>query len=151
MHKLEIEMVPTDSWGENLRKAFTEDQWKALRKMTYKNAGHTCEVCGASNCEMQAHEVWSYDKSTHIQSFVRLESLCEKCHTIKHIGLALSNYTPDKIDELLEHLKVVNRFDDDQVIKFIKEAFALWNDRNKHKWHLEFPSFEELLNLEAVQ
>ncbi len=45
--KLTIELVPTTSWYDNLRKVIPISEWDKLRKRVYAQYGHRCGVCGA--------------------------------------------------------------------------------------------------------
>ena len=91
-----IELVPTGQWGTNLRSVLKRGEWDRLRKWCYEQAGHTCEICGASGLEqnrahaVECHERWEYDDSRRIQKLLGVISLCPRCHQVKHFGRALA-------------------------------------------------------------
>lgn len=145
MIKLNIELVPHSTWGENLRKAYTEDEWNNIRKAAYKRANHTCQICGKTECMMEAHEIWAYSEDKATQTFVGLEVLCTECHKSKHLGYAMSTFTEDKLEEILQHIKKVNSFTDSKLVKYVKNVFTQWHERNKIEWSVIFPEYEELM------
>ena len=93
--KLTIELVPTGTWGANLRSMLTKSQWDKLRKHCYAEAGHVCEICGDSGLNqgrkhaVEAHEVWTYDDANCVQNLERIIVLCPRCHQVKHMGRTL--------------------------------------------------------------
>lgn len=97
--KLEIELVPSSSWGNNLRDEanLSRGDWDTLRRGCYERAGHKCEICGGVSWRtyggkrkkiVECHEIWSYEGG--VQRLEGLVALCSKCHRVKHIGRELS-------------------------------------------------------------
>lgn len=136
---LTIELVPSSSWGDNLRSRLSKAEWDKLRKAAYKAAGYRCEICNdvGSNqgvaWPVECHETWSYDESTHIQTLVKLISLCPNCHMVKHIGRA---QVMGKHDEAVAHMQRVNKWTSDQAKAHIREAFNVWQKRSQSPWKL---------------
>jgi len=110
--KLSIELIPSNSYGNNLRGLLRGCTWDRLRKATYEEADHQCEICGSNGLaqgrkhRVEAHEVWSYDDENRIQTLERLQALCPLCHQAKHIGRSLSVGAGART---VRHLAKVNR------------------------------------------
>jgi hypothetical protein len=131
--KLTIELVPSTSWGDNLRSKLPKDTWDVLRRKCYQDADYCCEVCGKPGL-VHAHEVWSYDDEKHIQKLIRLIALCVPCHGVKHFG---RTQAVGKGEEAIKHLMVVNKWTRKQAIAHIKEAFKIWEQRSQYPWTLD--------------
>ena len=128
-----IELVPSTSWGDNLRSKLPKGKWDELRKQCYKLAGYRCEVCGKPGL-VHAHEVWSYDDEKHIQKLVRLIALCVPCHGVKHFG---RTQAIGEGEEATKHLMNVNSWTRAQAITHIREAFKIWEQRSQYPWTLD--------------
>src|ERR1017187_3032700 len=105
--KLEVELVPSSCFYTNLRSILSKGNWDRLRKYSYEKANLKCEICGESGLDqgskhaLECHEVWAYDDVNLIQSLVRVEALCPRCHEVKHIGLAgLKGHNQRAVDRL---------------------------------------------------
>lgn len=137
---LTIELVPSTSWGDNLRSRLTKAQWDKLRRKCYQMAGYRCEICGdvglnqGVNWPVECHEVWHYDDEKHVQKLVRLISLCPNCHLSKHIGFA---QLKGKEDAAYFHMQKVNGWTKAQVLAHIRESFNVWQKRSEHPWDLD--------------
>lgn len=137
--KLTIELIPRNSWGDNLRSMFSPKVWKALQAKTFADAGHKCEICGGVGKKhpVECHEVWSYhqgqDDHTGVQVLERLIALCPMCHRVKHIGQSsiIGLFYP-----CLSHLKKVNNWAECEARHYIASCFKLWEDRNQYQWQV---------------
>lgn len=96
---LRIELIPSNSYGNNLRKLLRGCTWDRLRYHHYQAAGHRCECCASERIplgtprnpsRLECHEEWEYDDEIRIQKLVGLVALCSLCHQCKHIGRTLS-------------------------------------------------------------
>ena len=134
--ELRVELVPSTSWGANLRSELTKSQWDRLRKAQYVLAGHRCEICGGKGPRhpVECHEVWDYDDEVGAQTLVRLIALCPRCHEVKHYGLAESRGNGRRA---LKHLMLVNRWTEDEAVAHIKAAAVQWQERSEHQWILD--------------
>lgn len=130
-----IEMVPSTSWGANLRSELKRADWDKLRKQTYRGAGYKCIICGGvgPRWPVECHEIWEYDDEQSIQTLVGLEALCPACHEVKHFGRAFNEGNGGRA---AHHLKNVNGWDRDRTNQHIRDAFVLWQDRSSKKWTL---------------
>ncbi len=140
--KLTIELIPQTSWYYNLRNAVSKEEWDRIRKECYRKAGHRCEICrrgGTLNC----HEIWEFDRQRNIQKLKGFISLCDLCHNIKHMGfvnvqISKGIWHESFLDTLAEHFAQVNNVPRKEFEKCLLEAFALWNERSKIKWKVDF-------------
>jgi len=93
---LSIELIPSNSFGNNLRSLLRGCTWDRLRKDCYEKAGHVCEICGQTGKQqgrkhnVECHEIWAYNDSERLQTLAGLQALCPLCHQCKHIGRSLS-------------------------------------------------------------
>jgi hypothetical protein len=135
--RLTINLIPSEQWGANLRKALKQKQWDILRKETYRRARSVCEVCGGfgKRHPVEAHEIWEFNDMTKVQRLVRLVALCPECHEVQHFGRAMQT---GRSVEAAEHLMKVNGWDDSQTRAHINEAFNEFNRRNEIRWILDF-------------
>lgn len=134
--KLTVELVPSTSWGNNLRSEanLPTSKWDALRRASYQKAGYRCEVCGGKGKKhpVECHEIWHYDDQSKTQTLKGLVSLCPLCHQAKHLGRSLSlgkTY-------VLEHLAKVNQLTAGELERYVVEVFQTWEERSQHEWAL---------------
>lgn len=141
---LTIELVPSSSWMNNLRKLLTSASWDKLRKESYAKADHRCEICGGQGVfgkghKVECHEIWSYDDHKGVQKLEGLISLCPICHRVKHFGFsALRGYK----DQCKEQLMRVNNWSLMEVNAHIQRAFDLYKKRSKREWVLDLSWLE---------
>lgn len=135
---LTIELVPVTSWQKNVRSEL-RSEWDNLRRKSYKKAGHTCEVCGATNEKLESHETWSYDPENGIQKLTGLVCLCHKCHRVKHWGLALINNEEAMVKK---HILKVNNWKGRDLDKYLREVFDIFDIRSRIVWFLDLSYLE---------
>ncbi len=134
-----VDLIPAKCWFTNARSALTPRDWERVRHFVYSRANYTCEICGTlARKALEAHERWSFDETTHIQKLVRLIALCNPCHETTHMGLARIR---GREDEAFEHLCKVNGWDYDTADEHVREAYAIWNKRNRLPWTLDLSIF----------
>lgn len=141
--KLTIELVPSTSFFNNLRSLLSSEEWDNVRKGCYKHADYKCEICSGvgPTHPVECHETWEYDEKTGIQKLIGIVALCSSCHEVKHIGLA---GIKGRRNEAIAHFCKVNDCQAPEAEKYINEAFATWNKRNKQEWQLDVSMLEEL-------
>ncbi len=134
--KLTIELVPGTAWFSNLRSILPRADWDSLRHPVYRAAGYRCEVCGGrgERHPVEAHEVWSYEDTAHVQRLIQLIALCPACHEVKHIGFA---GVRGRRSEATAHLKSVNGWSERRAEAYVRRAFREWGERTRHKWAVE--------------
>ena len=137
---LKIELIPSTSWGDNLRSRMKPAQWNRLRKNQYQKANHQCEICGQTgknqgyNWAVECHEVWGYDDVALVQELIGLIALCPLCHLVKHFGLA---QVQGRERQALQHLQDVNGWDHGTAKHYISYIAGVWKRRSKYDWRLD--------------
>jgi hypothetical protein len=136
MSKLTIELVPSTSWGVNVRSMVTRKEWDILRKQAYAKADLQCEICGGvgKRHPVECHEVWDYDDNNNKQVLTSLISLCPSCHMVKHAGRTISI---GKEYMLINQLKKVNKYNNAEALKDINAAFRVYNERSTKEWDVD--------------
>lgn len=145
--KLTIELIPESVWGENLRKYLPKEVWIRIRKEVLKKSSYRCSICGSSE-KLQCHEVWDFDDENHTLRFKGFMSLCEKCHLVKHFGVAGILASEGKVDmnELVRHFMKVNNCDLKTFEEHKKEAFRKFEERSKYEWNIDISALIEYTN-----
>lgn len=135
--KLEVEMIPSTSFYNNVRSAVTQYRWDIIRRDSYAKANNKCEICKQTGLQqgykhkVECHEVWSYDFIKKIQKLEGLISLCVRCHMCKHIGRA---FAIGKQAEVFKHLEQVNSWDHKQVVTYLADVFKDHYARSQENW-----------------
>jgi hypothetical protein len=144
--KLLIELVPSTSWYDNLRKVLPQEEWDKIRKKSYKDAGYKCTICSVQG-KLNCHEVWNYNDETHVQKLEGFIAICDLCHHVKHIGLAgiLSSKGELDYEKVIEHFMKVNECDRRNFDEHKKRAFEKWHERSKHKWHMDLGEYKDIV------
>jgi 5-methylcytosine-specific restriction endonuclease McrA len=143
--KLTIELVPKTSWYSNVRSNVSKAEWDRIRKKSYENANHVCEVCGDVGTnqgykhKLECHEIWQYDDQALTQTLTGLVSLCPYCHLVKHPGLAQMN---GKLGIVLKQLQRVNQISVEEAGAMLNEAFEIWRSRSKNNYTLDISFLE---------
>lgn len=135
--KLEIELVPQPLWYKNLRSLLPKSQWDKIRKSVYARSNYACEICGIPKDKtldglLYCHEQWRYDDKKHVQKLVGFECTCVKCLYVNHRGMANVLGIPDDI--IAEHFIQTNRCDHETYETSLRKAFAVWEERGRHRW-----------------
>lgn len=138
---LRVELVPSTSWGANLRSALPTAVWDRLRKHCYRLANYRCEICGGKGPThpVECHEVWQYDDHKHVQTLERLIALCPACHKVKHFGRTLHT---EGAESAFLHLMSVNDWTLEQAQEHVTLAFMKWQLRSEHQWVLDLTWLE---------
>ncbi len=139
---LEIELVPSTSWYNNVRAVVTKSQWDKIKSAVSSKAYALCEICGGTGPKhpVECHEVWLYDDKNHIQTLDRMIALCPDCHQVKHFGLA---EVMGKRDKALKHFMKINKISKIEAEKHIESSFKLWADRSKESWLTDISNLKE--------
>lgn len=131
--KLDIELVPSSSWGNNVRALLSPQQWKILGDIVRDRAWGVCQICGSSEGHLDCHEIWHYNDRNHIQTLEGLQAICEKCHMVKHMGLAR---VQKKDKQAIAHFMKVNGLSKQKARKLIDKAFQIYSNRCLYSWKL---------------
>jgi hypothetical protein len=136
-----VDLIPSTSFFRNVRSCVRNCDWDILRKKVYERVDNKCECCHynpankeALNGSLEAHERWSYNKSTGVQKLMRLIALCKKCHLATHIGLADLRGLGDMARL---HLMKVNDMGEKDVKEHCERASRIWSERSDQDWALD--------------
>lgn len=143
MLKLEIELIPSSAWYNNIRNLVSRSQWDKIRKECYQHANHKCEICGGrgNKWPVECHERWEFlDGKINLLGFI---ALCPPCHEVKHIGLASKR---GRFNDAKKHFMEVNGLSNNEVDKYIKDAFDLFKKRSTEKWEMNLSLIESYLS-----
>lgn len=147
--KVTIELIPSSSWGTNVRELLGQSKWDRVRRQVYERAGNRCELCGACHVTLtgtrtsypvECHEVWEYDDERHVQRLVRMIALCPACHSVKHYGRT-SKMGYARVAEA--HLARVNGWTDREVTEHITEAKTQYEQRRAFPWELDLSTLHD--------
>ena len=143
--KLEIELVPATSWGNNVRSMVPRGAWDVIRKDAYKRYNHQCGICGAKG-KLEAHEIWEFDNEKQIQTLRGIIALCSLCHRVKHIGLTelLAAQGKLNLDQVIDHFCKVNECSRSDYVNYRNESFQLWQKRSEQEWDIDISLLAEL-------
>lgn len=144
--RLKIELVPSTSWYDNLRKYTTKEDWDKVRKAAYANYGYRCGICGTEG-RLNCHEIWEYDDKKYIQKLKGFIALCDMCHHVKHIGLAGILASEGKLDyeKVIEHFMKVNKCDRTIFERHKEKAFEQWEKRSSHEWQVDLGEYDNII------
>lgn len=134
--KLSIELIPSTSWGNNLRKLVKPFMWTKIRNEVLEKFGGTCAICKSIGT-LDCHEVWEYDDEKHIQKLIGFLALCKDCHDLKHIGFASLQNGKSKYERLVHHFMKVNKCTRMNFINHYTKAMEKFRKRSRHDWVLD--------------
>jgi len=148
--RLSVELVPSSSWGVNLRSILTPPQWDIIRRRAYKKAGYVCEVCGGVGKDhpVECHEEWEYNDTTHTQTLIGVKALCPDCHGVKHLGMSA---TIGKAEYTRNHLIRVNGWCGCEANAYMKEMWNKYEERGKYQWDVVIDWVYTNTNEESVE
>ena len=129
-----VDLVPSSCWFTNVRWCVDQRDWGRLRNMINTRAGNRCEVCSGNSGGLEAHERWSFDDRTMVQTLRRLVCLCADCHTVTHFGLA---QVKGRDEEAFAHLRAVTGMSDREARNHVQDAFTVWERRSHVDWTLD--------------
>jgi len=141
--QLAIDLVPLNNWGQNVRTQCPDKVWDRLRRITYRNAKHRCEICGETGLDqgrthpVECHEIWVIDEEKKIQRLDGLIALCPLCHEVIHAGRTVKVKGPEGLAAILDRLCRVNGWTLKQSGDHFREAFATWQKRSQHRYELD--------------
>ena len=140
--KLTIELVPSSTWGFNLRSMLSKSEWDKVRKSVYEKASNKCEICGGVGPKwpVECHEIWQYEEQTKTQKLSGLIALCPKCHEVKHMGRTMSI---GKGKQAKKHLAKVNGWSLQDADYYIEVMFEVWHRRSSENWTLDISWLKE--------
>lgn len=155
--RLELELVPSDLWGRNLRTKLKPREWRAVRLDALSRANNTCGICGAKIgdegvTKLLCHEQWEYNDTLHIQKLVGLVITCFMCNLVNHSGMASEIRDSIRVTpkDIMDHFLKINNCTEKDYREHKREAFSKWRERDKEKWEQDYSFFEELYPQELL-
>jgi hypothetical protein len=144
--KLEIEAVPSPSWGISLRNKMPRGQWDKLRKQVHERNGSKCQTCGSTS-KLHCHEQWEFSDKAGVQKLVGLGTVCSMCHHVSHFGRStqLAEAGHLNIEAVVAHFLKVNDCDMEAFSEHLHKARAVWERRSKRKWRVDFGEYANLV------
>jgi len=144
--KLELEPIPEKSWGYSLARLLPTPVWDSLRRDVYRRYDYTCAICGATNTQVQCHEVWGYHDRKRIQYLKGLQCLCANCHCVKHWGRTVvavhkGQLPQDYLERLTEHFCKVNKCSKGDFDLHKVKVGNKHQKRTKHQYKIDFGKF----------
>ena len=144
---LTIESIPSNNWHLSLANLLPKPVWDTIRREVYFKAGYICEVCSACDCEVHAHEVWTYDDKKHSQVLKDIVCLCADCHNIKHWGRVVAlvhkrQLPPDTLQKLTDHFLRVNKCTKEDFEIHKVAVGELTHMRSNKKYKINFGKFK---------
>jgi len=140
--KLEIELIPSSSWQNNLRGVLKPKMWDEIRKKVYKKNNFKCSICGQKR-KLQAHEIWKFNKRSHTQKLVDIVPLCFLCHMVKHIGYASLVSKRPMNQRLIKHFMDINGCDRKTFQKHLKAAIKNFDNLSRYEWKLDLEKLKD--------
>ena len=140
--RLQSELVPSSSWGNSLAQRPPRAEWDRIRKQCYRDYRYRCGICGAEG-RLEAHEIWHYDDTAHIQRLDGFIALCPLCHHIKHLRHASRLIHRGKLDAktLTQHFCTVNGCTPQTFQAYRAHALTQWRARREHLWTVDLGSY----------
>lgn len=153
--QLRAGLLPSSTWGSNLRGVFSREDWDALRIPVCTAAGNVCEVCGAETYmdngrkrRPDCHELWvfEHEDGRNIQRLGRLIALCPDCHRVQHVGLAELN---GETGPVIAKLREVNHWTERQAELELDRAWAEYERRERYRWDLDLAVLSESVTIDG--
>lgn len=123
--KLAIEPRPASTWGMTLANLLPRDKWDRLRFDCYREAGYACEICGRTDLDLNAHEIWEFDDRRKIMRLKRIECRCTLCHDVHHFGRSTQVHSRSYQKKLIEHWCKVNERTKEDFQQHLADIFEI--------------------------
>ena len=148
--ELQIELVPLSSWWGSFRNKIPRKKWDEIRKKIYSKYGYKCGICGAKG-RLNCHEIWEFDDEKHVQKLIDFIPLCNRCHFVKHIGMAeiLASEGRLSYERIVEHFMKINRCGRETFERHKREAFTKWSERSKYEWKIDLGKHANMIPQKA--
>lgn len=140
---IQVELIPSTSFGNNLRSHFKPREWDLLRRHCYRENDYLCQICHGRGRKhpVEAHELWRYEGTT--QTIWDLLCLCPACHMAHHPGFMR---TQGREEEAILQTMKVNQWTRAQVAEHYEHAKQVWIERSKIRWTLNLTPARKLLD-----
>ena len=144
--KLELCLIPTTSFYDNLRVKLPPKRWMQLSNQIRHDHYYTCELCGYTGNpnQLHAHEQWEWDDEKLTQTLKKIVCVCDTCHSTQHWGL--THTKGYNMDVFCAHAAKVNGCTQKEFMEHVEESFKKWNERSTKRWTVQFGEFEHYLD-----
>jgi hypothetical protein len=148
-------LLPSATWGSNLRGVFSREDWDRLRIPVCTAAGDRCEVCGAQVFtdsgrprRPDCHELWTFEHKNgrNIQRLDVLIALCRDCHRVQHVGLA---GVQGETDAVIAKLQAVNGWTQPQAQQEVARAWTEYERLERYSWDLDLSALGSLITIDG--
>ncbi|WP_419901105.1 hypothetical protein [Kiloniella sp.] len=157
--RLDIDLIPSTSWGASLANILTESSWRKIREQVYRDHGLRCELCGARRASkhaqrvsrracVEAHELWEYDEDNSTQTLKGFYCLCPDCHLMFHLGFANVNGIGRQYAMLLSHY---NGWSKEETIANLERVFDTHKSRSQQEWKLDVKYASNYIDLVGIK
>jgi hypothetical protein len=161
---LEMEIVPETAWFFNLRKLLSSTAWGELRNRVYGEYLYQCYYCHRqfwrdeeewqlkpNGGGLHAHEIWSYNDDTHVQTINGVVALCPTCHAIKHMILTLKKIEAGELsmEEITNHYCNINQCYPEDFQKVLAREIEIYKERSQHQWTCDILDYMAYINKKA--
>lgn len=136
---IKMQLIPSTANGLNLRTILKKREWQNIsRTVRFANDGY-CEYCGEqfNPVELEAHEVWKFDKKRKRMRLKDIVGICPLCHKAVHIGRTRSVEGEDKYLMAANHYMLVNNRSYKEFSEDLKKAYRKCKKRSRVKWKLK--------------
>ncbi len=132
--KLTIDMLPKGAWNNDLSRTLPKKDWDTLREHCYKKANKKCQICGYETDELDAHEIWEFNKTNQTQTLKDIIGICTKCHGVKHfrnsIRLGYGN-------QAKAHFLHINKCSEMEFANHLNKSLIEYEELNKvYRWKM---------------
>ena len=151
--KLAIERVPTQLWGESLKRLLTRTEWDKIRQPALDRAAGRCEICGAAASPLSCHEQWSYDDENANRTLTGIQAVCGLCSSVIHMGRARAVAAQGLLDiqAVYDHFMRVNAIDWPTAQRALDDGAEIHKMRNQRTWTTDFGPYQPQVNARRAQ
>ena len=150
--------IPKPLHGLSPRTIMGQEWWDVEWKKAYKAANMCCEACGVAKWDaeyhqwLEAHEMYSYDYTQGIATFIGIVALCHSCHNFIHSGRTVmlvraGKMSAEKLEDITKHGRRVLRAAGLRKSKKVPKSTAPWGDWclvfNGERYPTQFKSYED--------
>ena len=139
---LPIESIPMTSWGVSLSNKLDKEKWDKFRREVYKRANHSCEVCGAVDEQLNAHESWAFNDRSNIQYLTKVKCLCKTCHEATHYFRSSVVHRLTYTNYLKEHLIKINKITEVEFERYLAKLTLMVQKRSTKFYRVVIGKYE---------
>jgi hypothetical protein len=132
-NELYVDLLPKTCWGNNLRQIVKNPHnYQRLVEVAHSRVDNKCETCqDYCNQRYFVEGRWDYDQFKGTRTLTRIMLFCVSCYYATHLGLATIK---NRRKQAINHLKRVNKVNDNDISIKIHTAFDTWRNRSLIQW-----------------